>query len=142
MNFITGQPYEKDVNAEIRNAFYDLTVRASEEKDISNLLGFKDKADSLCKRYLDRFTNIDARPKTSRTVYPAEIARKGADIIRETSQWPSSPVQKTIKNLMARDVTSGHWVIRDKDDLNRYLEQIRERVEAELGDDIVVRIQF
>ena len=142
LNFITGQPYEKDVKAEIRNAFYDLTVRASEEKDISNLLGFKDKADSLCKRYLDQFTNIDVGPRTSRTVYPVEIAGKGTDIIRETSQWPSSSVQKTIKNLMARDVTSGHWVIRDKDDLNRYLEQIRERVEAELGEDIVVRIQF
>lgn len=43
---------------------------------------------------------------------------------------------------MARDVASGHWVIRDKEDLNRYLEQIRERVEAELEEDVVVRIQF
>lgn len=142
LKFISGQPYEEEVKSGVRKAFDDLGRRASEEKDISNLLGFKDKADSLCKRYLDQFSNMEIRPQSTKISYPTEARQRGADIVRETSEERNAPIQKRTKNLMARDVASGHWVIRDKEDLNRYLEQIRERVEAELEEDVVVRIQF
>ena len=85
---------------------------------------------------------MEIRPQSTKISYPTEARQRGADIVRETSEERNAPIQKRTKNLMARDVASGHWVIRDKEDLNRYLEQIRERVEAELEEDVVVRIQF
>ncbi len=82
----------------------------------------KDKADSLCKRYLEQFSNMEIRPQSTKISYPTEARQRGADIIRETSEEWNVPIQKRTKNLMAKDVASGHWVIRDKEELNRYLE--------------------
>ena len=152
LNYIKGQPYEEKVKTEVKKEFADLSARASKESDISDMLGFKDKADSLCKRFLDRFMEMDHAVEKE-NMQPQEAGHAGEviNVNAETNAMRETKVpyggkavkpQVKTKNLMARDITSGYWVIRDKEDLERYLEQVKERVEKELGEGTMVRIQF
>ena len=142
LHFIRGQAYAEMVKGEVRAAFSDLAERAAKEGDISNLLGFKDRADSLCRRFLDRFADMTPRGETlGGEKYPG--TEKAGGSVEETplgEKFEAKP--KKMKNLMARDMTSGYWVVSRKEDLEHYLEQIRARVESEMDENTIIRIQF
>lgn len=142
LHFIHGQVYEEAVKAEVHAAFFDLAERAEKERDISNLLGFKDRADSLCRRFLDRFADMAPREDTASDGKHPETEMAGGKL-EETplgEKYEAKP--KRMKNLMARDMTSGYWVVSRKEDLEHYLEQIRARVESEMDENTIIRIQF
>ena len=56
---LKGKPFEEHHKKQVITAFDDLTDRATAEKNISNLLGFRDKADSLCENWLTLISNLD-----------------------------------------------------------------------------------
>ena len=141
INFIRGQYYEDDVKEEVRNVFASLLERASNETDISDLLGYRVKADETCKRFLDRFSNLPAQ-EASQTVDYTAAQRPETNMVRETPDAEPAVSQTRMKNMMARDISSGYWVVRNKEDLENYLDQIREKVAAELDGETVIRIQF
>lgn len=141
INFIQGQYYEDDVKGEVRNVFASLLERASNETDISELLGYRVKADEVCKRFLDRFSNLPVQ-EASRIVDYRDVEAPETSMVRETPDANSSVSQTRMKNMMARDISSGYWVVRNKEDLENYLNQIREKVTAELDGETVIRIQF
>ena len=90
---------------------------------------------------LDRFANIMPRENQ----FGAENAVGQVSVGESVAETPSADYlskPKKMKNLMARDMTSGYWVVSRKEDLEHYLEQIRERVEAELDENTIIRIQF
>lgn len=140
INFIRGQYYENDVKGEVRKTFADLLERAAKEKDISDLLGYRVKADETCKRFLDRFANMPAQKAP--VVNYASINQTAYSTARETPKGEPDTPKTKMKNIMARDISSGYWVVRNERDLENYLNQVRERVTAELDGETVIRIQF
>ena len=142
LRFIRGQAYEETVKGEVRAAFSNLAERAAKESDISNLLGFKDKADSLCRRFLDRFADMAPKGETQKGETLTGQEKIAGNVGETPLEERYSAKPKKMKNLMARDMTSGYWVVSRREDLEHYLEQIRARVESELDEDTVVRIQF
>lgn len=141
INFIRGQYYEDDVKEEVRNVFASLLERASNETDISDLLGYRVKADETCKRFLDRFSNLPVQEASRTVVYTASQGQE-TSMVRETADIKPAVSQTRMKNMMARDISSGYWVVRNEEDLENYLNQIREKVTAELDGKTVIRIQF
>ena len=133
LNYINGQFYEDKYKAEVIQAFEELIKRASTQNDISNMLGFKDKADSLCKTYLDKFANM-AAPSLPDTSSAGGEVKTPADMTK--------PAPKRIKNIMARDITSDTWVITSEKDLDDYLVKVRKQIKDELDKNDVVKLQF
>ncbi len=133
LNFIKGQYYEDDYKSKVSAEFFDLSERAKSENDISDMLGFKDKADSLCKTWLDRFANMTG---------PEPQVREPEENYGE--EKPKAPVKshKRQKTLMARDITSETWVISSDEDLEQNLDKIRARVKEELAKNDIVQLKF
>lgn len=148
LNALEGQTFEDVYKPKVLQAFSDLTERAERQNDISDMLGFKDKADSLLKTYLDQFAKLlAAQPKTP----PAggDTPKDGSSGHQDGDTQPASVHEpqatyhtRNVKNLMIGDLTSRTWVIRDRKSLEDYLDKIRQRIEKELDNDTDVYIHF
>jgi len=130
LNFMKGQFYEDEYKSKVSSEFFDLAERAKKESDISDMLGFKDKADSLCKTWLDRFANM--------TPPVAPVPPTPSD---DPDPTPVHPTKRQ-KTLMARDITSETWVISSDEDLEQNLDKIRARVKEELAKNDIVQLKF
>ena len=143
LNALEGQPFEEQYKGTVLSAFADLSDRAEKQNDISDMLGFKDKADSLLKTYLDKFAKLTAEAaakaseKKGNPVTPEDQSDSPDSCVHESTKLYA---RKT-KNLMVSDLTSNIWVIKDERSLNQYMDQLRDRIEKELDSntDIVIR---
>jgi hypothetical protein len=134
LNYMKGQFYEGELKPQASSDFFDLAERAKKESDISDMLGFKDKADSLCKNWLDRLANM-IPPEDPAPVTPDDT---GDD---DQPAKPAAPAKRQ-KTLMARDITSETWVISNEEDLEKNLDKIRARVKEELAKNDIVQLKF
>ena len=144
LNALEGQPFEEQYKGTVLGAFADLSDRAGKQNDISDMLGFKDKADSLLKTYLDKFARLTAEAaakaseKKGNPVTPEDHPDSPDLCVRE----PKKPYARKTKNLMVSDLTSNIWVIKDERSLNQYMDQLRDRIEKELDSDTDIVIRF
>ena len=133
LNYMKDQFYEAEYKTKVTQEFMDLEERAKAESDISDMLGFKDKADSLCKTWLDKFASM---------VPPVIPDDTPATPVSDDTDKPVQPKAKRQKTLMARDITSNTWVISSEEDLEKNLDKIRARVKEELANNDIVQLKF
>ena len=100
---IAGKSYEEKYKMEITNRFNDLKERVDHENDISDMLGFKDKADSLRTQYSNRIDN-----ETEYTQDP-DTGDKISDIHGDSNS--DDPKPKKVMNKMAREITDRKSVV-------------------------------
>lgn len=74
LDALEGKEYQSKYEVRVKREFHELSERATNEPNISDMLGFKDKADSLCKKYLDEFASI---PEPQQT--PSSIDTNGGE---------------------------------------------------------------
>ena len=135
MDALMGKEYQGRYEAHVKREFHDLLKRAINEPNISDMLGFKDKADSLCKKYLDEFARIpDSQPVPDDQNDP----NGGGD---ETQMTPTPKMPK-IKNVIARNIVADTWYIKNAADIDNYLNNLRKQIEAELADSDEVRLHL
>lgn len=146
LSFIEGKFYEEQYKAEVIKAFFDLEERASRENNISNMLGFKDKADSLCKMYIAKFSNIpDPEPEGGDEKGGGKDGKKDGNgetggKSGQTGTGGTKPA-KQVTVMMARDITT-QWVITNETQLAARMEAFYKRIKAELDKGNNVTIQF
>ena len=137
LSALEGKPYEEKYKAEIIEKFRDLKDRVEESSDISWMLGFKDKADSLTEQYLNKFDNEETypTPEGGQETGGSSVAdgESGGDVVK--------PSQKKKINVFAKTLTSD-WVIKDQEDLDKYLNQFRKQIEDRMEDDQILKIHF
>ena len=127
MDALMGKEYQGRYEARVKREFHDLLERATNEPNISDMLGFKDKADSLCKKYLDEFARIpDSQPIPD----DQDDTNGGGD---ETQMTPTPKIPK-LKNVIARNIVADTWYIKNTADIDNYLNNLRKQIEAELAD--------
>ena len=143
LNALKGQSFEQDYRSRVIRDFEDLSSRAEQQNDISDMLGFKDKADSLLKTYLDKFTQLMAQVAAADHYKDQETtADHSHDTPNHVAEGKRPYNTRKTKNLMFGDLTSKTWVIRDEDSLNQYLDQLRKSIEKELENDTDIYIRF
>ena len=166
---IEGTELEEEYKAKVTSAFMDLMNRADSTGDISVMLGFKDRADSLCEIYLNEINNKLADIAFRKAKEEAERARKaaekaakaggvsgeGTDYVYPTEGGSVEPGQlaenplgvppvvraKPNKTVLARSLTR-EWRIETKDDLDNYLESLRKLIESQMDDEHTITISF
>jgi len=134
LDALEGKEYQSKYEVRVKREFHELSERATNEPNISDMLGFKDKADSLCKKYLDEFASI---PEPQQT--PSSIDTNGGeDVVPVTP-----PLKKPkVKNVMARNIVADTWYIKNATDIDNYLNNLRKQIEAELADSDEVRLHL
>lgn len=157
---IKGKPYESKYRTRVLTDFMDLEDRVEETKDISDLLGFKDKADSKRTAYFNQIDNEVSVEEVKRqpgmlndppapygetaAVQPAGQETINQFVPPKQPSQPEKPIkskQKTVKNVMARSL-SADWRIESEEDLERCLNHLKEQVKKQMGPDCVIKIQF
>ena len=135
MDSLEGKEYQSRYEARVKREFHDLLERATNEPNISDMLGFKDKADSLCKKYLDEFARI---PDPQPTPVQPDDQDGGID----TTPVIPTPKKPKVKNVIARNIVADTWYIKNTGDIDNYLNNLRKQIEAELVDSDEVRLHL
>lgn len=113
-----------------RNSFDDLIKRAESCNNVATVNGFRIEADILKKRYLKEISEELERQKRVKPVDGEDTGEK------------KPPVTKR-KYISIKDINpSNSWKIKTKEDLNRYLNGLRERLEKELEENTILNIEF
>ncbi|MCD7882907.1 MAG: BREX system P-loop protein BrxC [Lachnospiraceae bacterium] len=155
LDALEGQSYKDRYESRVKKEFNDLLNRAENESNISDMLGFKDKADSLCRKYLDEFAAIPA-PVTpgegtgtgsDSGATPGAVGAAGSGSGHTAGGGGSTPAKppvprKKVKNVMARNLVADTWYIRNSADIDQYLDQLRKQIEAELTGNDEVRLHL
>ncbi len=113
-----------------RNSFSNLIKRAESCNNVAKVNGFKIEAETLKERYLKEIS------KEVDEVGPP----KSDDGENEGGVKP--PVVRR-KYISIKDVNpSNSWSIENEEDLNRYLKDLKERLEKELEENTILNIEF
>ncbi len=114
-----------------RNSFDDLIKRAESCNNVATVNGFRMEADTLKKRYLKEISEEIERQK--------EIEKS----IGEKNTGVSKPSIVKRKYISIKDISpSNSWRIKTMEDLDRYLKELKERLEKELDENTILSIEF
>ena len=113
-----------------RNSFDNLIKRASSCNNVAKVNGFKIEADTLKKRYLNEIAKELEKPVPTKPV-------DGGN-----TEGTKSPVVKR-KYISIKDINPlNSWTIKDKQDLDKYLQELKARLEKELEENTILNIEF
>lgn len=148
---LKGKMYEEKYREDALRDFMDLEERAEQTSDISEMLGFKDKADSKRTYYfnlIDNEAEVHAGPAVQPGGIGEEMGAYGgtpksqpASAGRQEAELTQKPVQKPVRNIMARSL-SADWRIETEEDLERCLGELREQVKRQMRQSSILKIQF
>lgn len=111
-------------------SFNDLNKRAESCNNVAKVNGFKIEAETLKMRYLNEIAKELEKKEVEK---PDDIGNTGTI---------EPPVIKR-KNISIKDVNpSNSWRIQDKNDLDRYLKELKGRLEKELEENTILNIEF
>lgn len=141
---LNGKEYEVEYRSLVIRDFMELDDRAERTGDISDMLGYKDKADSRCVNWLNKIAQRESSTAATRM---QAYAKKGENLngvagdsdIEFTSS--SSVKTKKPKTVFARSITSD-WIIESEEDLEKYIETMKKQIEAQLDDEHSLMIVF
>ena len=114
-----------------RISFDNLKRRAEACNNVAMVNGFKIEADTLKMRYLNEIAKELERQK------PPIKSTSGGDT------EATKPIIIKRKNISIKDVNpSNSWRIEDEKDLDKYLKELKERLEKELEKNTILNIEF
>lgn len=143
---MNGKSYENKYREQVLRDFMDLEDRVDKINDISEMLGFKDKADSKREMYFNLIDN-EAEELQEAGGEQGEQPINGSDQtgtgvpVQLPQPNPNKPKQKKVRNIMARNLATA-WRIETEEDLERCLNGLREQVKKQMDSDSVIKIQF
>ena len=130
---IEGKWFEDKYKGDINKTFDDLKDRVERANNISYMLGFKDKADSLRTQFSNR---IDNEPEED-----PSTGGNGHSGIAEPGPVDPKPMKKVTINVIARNITT-EWQIETEEDLDEYLNRFKKQIIDKLDENKILKIHF
>lgn len=136
---LAEKPYQDQYASRYKRQFDELTEQAESCNNITTLRSYRDQSDALKLRLLNE---MDQRDR--------ELAVKPQPVVYAKNNSNKVPVSKVAdppskqkKNIGIQTVTrAASWRIENAADVDRYLEQLRERLLHELEDNTIINIEF
>lgn len=144
MNKLSGKSFEQDFKPQVVKDFMELTERAESTNDISDMLGFKDKADSKCVTWLNKISQKETEEKMVETPPISYVMEGDEPTEGDTSSsgtdvpMTKSRIQRTV---IARNITSD-WLIEKEEDIDNCLSELKKQIMSQLDDDHTVYVTF
>ena len=114
--------------ARFKQTFDELVKKAESCNNVAKINGFKIEADKLKIRFLDEIT--------------AEQQRRAKEKPTEGTGPVIIPTKKQ-RNLSIKDINlSSSWRIETREDLEKYLQNLRTRLETEIEENTILNIEF
>jgi hypothetical protein len=109
-----------------KQAFKELMVKAESCNNVAKLNSFMMEADTLKKRLLNEISEEEVRGAREKP----DVGGKVVPIKRQ-------------RHISIKDINpSNSWQIESKDDMERYLNALRQRLEKELEKDTILNVEF
>lgn len=144
LNKLSGKEFESEFKSQVIQDFMELDDRAGRTGDISDMLGYKDKADSRCVTWLNKIAQKEASSTAARLQAYSEKLQNmndGAEAGKDDAPTPPVAKPKEQKTVLARSITSD-WIIESEEDLDKYMDTMKKQILAQLDDDHSVLITF
>jgi hypothetical protein len=147
------KPYKEAKLSIYQEKFNELYDGAERCNNVSTLRSFADKAEALKLRLLDEMDKEDIRlakeaadkAEVERNHQEGESCNSGEEIKPDkTIAEPNSTYKmRTIKNLSIKTVAkTSSWRIENAEDVDKYLNVLRENLMKEINDDTIVNIEL
>lgn len=133
IGYIDNNPFAEKYRDEITEKFNEFIDNVESANDISTMLGYKDKADSLMNQYFNKFDN-------DQTYTPPEGGGCAGHVGEGDGDKPVAP-KKTIVNYNAGMLQTS-WRIEDKEQLDTYIESFRDQIKGLIEEDKIIKINF
>lgn len=141
LDVLSGKSYDdkEQKKADYIARFDELTERAKRSQNIAEVRSFKDQADTLKLRLLNDMDLLDQK-------LAGKAKQSGSDdpSTSGTTHDPSKPyVPKRTRRISIKSVvTTSAWHIQSQDDVDRYINGLREKLLDELREDTEINIEF
>ena len=123
---------EDRFSKKFNNAFVDLMDRAMSSNNVAKLNGFKLEADKLKIKFLNEIAE--------------EVKRRSKVEPPDTGDGDEKPPIKPVKenrNISIKDINpSSSWRIENEEDIEKYLQDLKKRLERELKENTILNIEF
>ena len=114
----------------------NLLEKAEACNNVAKVNGFRIEADKLKIRFLNEITTEQERIAKERQKKPNESFSAKPEI------GNIKPIKKQ-RNISIKDInTSSSWQIETKEDVEKYLKSLKERLEKELKENTILNIEF
>jgi hypothetical protein len=126
---VTGKEYENERKSKYTQLFIEIRDGAESCNNISILRSYADRSDALKIRLLNEMAALDAEIKKKKSSNEVGVA---VDV-----------PEKRVKNITAKTVTQTKtWTIKNEDDIDKYLKQMKSKIMSELDDNTTINIEF
>lgn len=123
------------------NSFDDLIVRAEACNNVARVNGFKIEAETLKKRYLKEISK-----EISKVISKVINTPPQPDVVSDGGEVKTQPEVKPVirrKYISIREINPySSWRIESKEDIDRYLQDLKERLEKEMEENTILNIEF
>ena len=135
MDVLKQSGLEEVFSNRFKQSFNSLIERAKSCNNVAKVNGFRIEADRLKIRFLNEITREQDRiAKRSRCCQRSRRAKK---CLR------GCKASKRQRNLSIRDLNvSNSWRIETKDDIEKYLQSLKEKLEDEITENTILNIEF
>jgi len=132
---LEGKPYLAEFSSRTTRSFEELADKLKACRNVALLSMISSEADALKVRYLNEFSAKTAQIEE-------EKAKNAAPTPSGKTPAVKTPVKKT-KTVSIKTVNpSGSWHIDSREDAERYIAALRERILRELDDNTTLNIEF
>ena len=144
MEVLDTKSYVAEKKASYGSQFKELFDGVEHCNNVSVLRSYADRADALKIRLLNE---MDAEDQKLAEKKAEEERKKAEEAARENGKTVETPVVKphfkTTKNVPIKSVTgTASWRLESQKDVDKYINALRKKLEAELDDDTIVNIEF
>ena len=130
-------PYGESHQQEVKRAFEEFEKKAKDSQDIPGLRSFREQASIKKEDFLRR--------KMPQWEMEWKRIHGPASAVGETNDHPvkPAPMPKKVKTIFSYEVIPhGSWEIETEADIDKYLEQLKKKLQRELSGGDIVKIQF
>lgn len=144
---LNTKDYKEQKKERYWNMFMELHEEASHCNNVSRLRAYADRAEALKLRLLNEMDQMDA-DIARKKAEEEERKRKEAEAKGEKPVIPAEPPKplpkvKKKKRVAIKSVTlTSSWRLETEEDIEKYLESLRENLKAQLEEDTIVNIEF
>ena len=129
---------------QIGDRFLELRKKAEACKNVANLKNIPIEADALKLRILNEIQHYLEKQAKEKKEKEYEHERGGQpDTTIVEPEKPEHAVTKVYRNLNIRDLTNyASWQIETKEDLQKYMDALYEKIESNMADNTVINVEF
>lgn len=147
MEVLATKEYGRQKKASYLEKFQELRDGAEHCNNVSTLRSYADKAEALKIRSLNEMDALDrnlAKQKAEEEARRnAEKAKQNGKPAPAAAAAPAPVKIRKTKNVSIKMMTgTSSWRLESKEDIDRYIARLREKLEAQLDGDTIVNVEF